>query len=78
MLSLNFSMIGSPIYLIARLLTNWIAICMYSQMEYCCESPSKIISNGHNERKNIWHISLNIDKHDNNHVKTLIFAVALW
>ena len=41
------------INLIARLLINWIAICMYSQMhvEHCSKSPLKIISNGLNERK---------------------------
>ena len=78
MLSLNFFMIGSPIHLIARLLINWIAMCMYSKMEYCFKSPLKIISNGLNERKKmIGPTSLNIYKHDNSYVKTLIFVVAL-
>ena len=53
MLSLNFSVIGSPIHLIARLLINWIAMCMYSQKEYCFKSPLKIISKGLNERNKI-------------------------
>ena len=43
-------MIRSPIRLIARLLINCIAICMYSEMEHCSKSTLKIISNGLNER----------------------------
>ena len=41
----------SAIHLIARLLINWIAICMYTKMEYCFKSPLKNISNGLNEIK---------------------------
>ena len=78
MLNLNFSTIGFPIHLIARLLIKWIAMCMYSQMEYCFKSPLKIISNSLNERKKIIEpTSLNIYKHDNSYVRTLIFVVAL-
>ena len=47
------SMIGSPIHLIVRVLINWIAICMYSQVEYCVKLPLKIISNDLNERKKL-------------------------
>ena len=35
-------MIGSPIHLMASLLINWIAICMYSKMEYCSKSHWEI------------------------------------
>ena len=78
MLSLNFSMIWSPVHLIAKLLINWIAMCMYSEIEYCFKSPLKMISNGLNQRKkNIGPTSLKIYKHDNSYVKTLIFVVAL-
>ena len=46
-------------------------------MEYCCNSPLKIILNGLRERKNsVGPTSLNIYKYDNSYVKTLIFVVA--
>ena len=51
MLSLNFSMTGSPIHLIAGLLINWVALCMYSEVEYGFKLPLKFISNVLNERK---------------------------
>ena len=70
MLGLNFSLIWSPIHLIAQLLINWIAICMYSQMEYCFKPPLKMILNGLNQRKNNGPTSLNIYKHDNSYAKT--------
>ena len=77
MLSLNFWTIGSPVHLIAKLLINWIAMCMYSQMEYCFKSRLKIISNALMKEKNIEPTSLNIYKHGNNYVKTFIFVLAL-
>ena len=77
MLRLGLSMIGSPINLIAKLLINWIAMCMYSQIEYSSMSHLKFISNGLNGRKNIGPTSLNIYNHDNGYVKNLIFVVAL-
>ena len=46
--------IGSPIHLIAKLLINWTAMCMYSQMEYCFKSRLKIIWIGRNDRKKYW------------------------
>ena len=46
--------IGSPIHLIAKLLINWIAMCMYSQMENCFKSRLKIIWIGLNDRKKYW------------------------
>ena len=73
----EFSMIGSPIHLIAILLINWIGICMYSQFEYCSKSPLKITSNGLNERNLLYLHHFNIHKHDDSYVKTLIFVVAL-
>ena len=43
--------VSNYINLIARLLINWIVICIHSQMEYCHMSHLKIISNGLNDRK---------------------------
>ena len=62
----------SAIHLIARLLFNWIAISMYTKMEYCFKSPLKNISNGLNEIKKIRKngpTSLKVYKHDNSYVR---------
>ena len=75
MLSLNVSMIGSPIYSIARLLINWIAICMYIQMECCLSHLWKLFQMALMEEKNTGPTPLNIYKHDNSFAKTLIFVV---
>ena len=76
MQNLNFWMIMCPIHFIARSLIDRITICMYSQLEYCCKTRSKIIANDLNKRK-IIRPTYNISLHDNSCVKIVIYVVAL-
>ena len=54
MLRLNFCMIGCPINFIVRSLINWIALYMYSQIEYYFKSHLKIVSNSLHENNKYW------------------------
>ena len=74
MVILNFSMIVSPINLIARSLIDWMYIQMNTVLSHLWNLFQMALMK---ETKHIGPTSLNIYKHDNSYVKTLIFVVAL-